>query len=474
MKISEWLSVSPNTVFCIFAAWLVELVIGRPRFVPDAAGLLGAPACSLCRWFAAIAERLCAKKPDKADFYGRAAGAALCAYAALLVFAVSAVAMNLAAGMGVAPYSLLNVLCLYSALSTRQRADGLWQELGRLRKAESAESAEGCATASAAAGARASAGASAKGAAAASVGAGANGGAFASAERGLRMAIEDAALRSVRSFAAPLAYMAAGAFVGMPAPFALAYSAVCALGGAYADQPLPGAQPGGGFGGQGGATRGGQRDGQHSGLLRGGLPGGSPGGSFGGLRGVARERFAAAVASFQNAVDYAPARILCATLPFAAMACGKGVGGFKRSVRAIRRDSGNSFDPNSALILSAYAGALIVRLGGDDGGYGYGYGHSDGSRNVGDGSCNSCDSNRNGNGWRSGSDSNRSCDGLHSGGDSASNGGSDTNGFPAAGFAVGDDGKRPEAGDLAFAIRLAVASSACVFAICLAAMLLFA
>lgn len=433
MRIPEWLSVSSNTVFCIFAAWLVETVIGRPSFVPGAARLLGYPARFFGRLFSAVAERLSAKKPDKAEPYAGAAGGVMCAYVVMLVFAVSAVLLNMASDMGVAPHSALSILCLYSALSARSLADGAWRERDRLRRRAGAAARAGAASgaggppaAGQAAGAGPKAGGGAGMGANGGMGAGANADAHADAdadadaaggpgaEREIRLAIERVARDAVQAFAAPLTYMAVGAIVGMPAPFALAYAAICALHGAC------------------GAAA--------------GQPDGAPG------------RFGRAAAALRHAADYVPARLLCAVLPIAALASGRGAGGFRRCAAIARRDGGNSFDPNSALILAAYAGALNLRLGGgldgadgrdgSDGGDGRGGGFGRGSAGRGMGGTFSRES------------------------AARATGGDYPETAEAPEFAVGDDNRRPEAADIACAARMTVAASACVFGLYLAAMLL--
>jgi cobalamin biosynthesis protein CobD/CbiB len=424
MDIREWLSVDSNTVFCVLAAWLIEMVVGKPRFVPRATGWIGYFARAAGQRLFAAVERHCANKPSGADACRQWAGAALSLYVALFAFVLTSVLLDFARQAHAAVYTMLNIYCLYSALSARSLADKAWRARGRLLAAAGRDRRIAAATAAVRDKHRAAAApprgkrlaeATPPAAKPPEANADACGRGAARRERMCRLAIENIASKAVPSVVAPMLCITAGALIGIPAAIAAVYASICALRG-----------------------------------LR--VAGNAPYGSA--------ERFGKFSAGAYAAANYIPTRVFCMLAPTLAMLCGKGVAGYRHCAKIIRRDGGNSFDPNGALSMSAYAGALRVRLGAGN------WDMHGGSPNAGNGSKRDAAP-------RAGSKD------KHGGSAGAGTGSRGENSDSPQAWdwdkldmlAVGDDDHAPDEADVAFAVKLTVAASACL-AICGAAVLL--
>ncbi|MCL2060853.1 MAG: cobalamin biosynthesis protein [Oscillospiraceae bacterium] len=126
-------SVDVILVICLASAWLIEIVLGSPRFLPK-------PSRFVERFVKASADRVLAlvervsgtgatsKAPPECDAVaprpsGRWAGVFLAFYLVSFSFIVTAALIDLAHRLHPAYYYLANILVFYRALNTRAAAD---------------------------------------------------------------------------------------------------------------------------------------------------------------------------------------------------------------------------------------------------------------------------------------------------------------------------------------------------------------
>ena len=314
--------VEPAIIICIAAAWLIDLVIGKPRFIPQPSRLIGLLLRYTGAQLCVVCAKLSAKKPQSKELYERRAAVVLAVYLVLFSFIASAVLLDCARSVHPALYYLLNTYLLYTVISVRKPADEAYKVLASLKKGEiskaysqlSALEKYECSTPNDSVTP-----------------------ANAPESAIIRTAVSAIAERTIDSTVSPLFYIAAGSLLGVAAPLATAFSAVCILenfsskpeeSAAEVQDPQKEAPP---------------------------TTGSSPGKSQSfGLFSFGSRLYIAA--------NYIPARICGLLVPAASFFC---TFGFQRSFHTVRRDSQNYMEPNSAQSAAAYAGALNIQLGGD-------------------------------------------------------------------------------------------------------------
>ena len=266
MSVMRLFSVDVKLIICIAAAWAVELALGAPRIFPQLSAIS-------VRFIRATADRFLALTGRKASAE-KLAGFLLALYIALFAFILIAVPLNFVYGIHPALYYLLNAYLCARMLNTRASADRALVELKTLDSGDAA---------------------------------------------GIWRAIDRLSKSFLEGVLAPLIFMSAGVFLGVPAAICAMYKALSAL------------------------ARNAAKDGDE----------------YGGI--------CWAASGIDYALAFFPARVCGLALPFFAPLCGTGARGIARGLHATRdgysaRASSNKNErDNSAWPAAALAGSLGIR-----------------------------------------------------------------------------------------------------------------
>ena len=326
--------VENRVILLIVAAWLIDLVIGTPRLLPQPFRFIRLLSKFTTERLLTLCGRFTKSKPQNKERYERRAGTAATLYIVLFSFIFTAVLLDCANTIHPALNYLLTIYFLYTTLSNRKLANEAYAISSLLRNGSLPQARRRLDTLSPIPNnpslqERATPSST-------------------SEITVVRTAVGIIAERTIDSVIAPLFYILAGALLGLPAPLAVAFTAVCVLGTPTAPSATIGTKA--------------ETTSPHSRTT---------------IEPAFQDNSATTGSAFHNnapsafnrfgvrlyyAANYIPARICGILLPFAALLCAQDS---RRSLWTFRRDRQNLMDLNSAQSISAFAGALRLQLGGD-------------------------------------------------------------------------------------------------------------
>ena len=119
-------TIDPNYIICLAAAWLIEIVLGSPKFLPRPSKLATHCAIAAADRVLSVSERAANRKNGgngRAAKLDRHAGIFLAVYVLMFTFIVTAVLLDLSHRLHPALYYILTSLIISEAINTRKAAD---------------------------------------------------------------------------------------------------------------------------------------------------------------------------------------------------------------------------------------------------------------------------------------------------------------------------------------------------------------